>query len=260
MASQWRKFFYILWLAAAVPVLRAEETLVVGMELSYPPFEMTGTDNKPKGVSVDLAGDLAKALGRPLRIENIPFDGLIPALKTGKIDIILSSMTATDQRARSIDFSQAYLQTGLALFLNAKTSIEGVRDLDKKGLKVAVKKGTTGHQYASKNLKKATLLVLDKEAAAVLEVLQGKADAFIYDQLSVYRHNKRHPERSKAELAAFQHEYWAIGVRKGRPELLNQINAFLKDYRSKGGFTRLSDKWLSEEKKAFEERKIPFIF
>src|SRR5689334_13126727 len=92
----------------AAPLVRATQPLVVGMELSYPPFEMTDTSGNPDGVSVQLAKELARALGRPVEIRNMAFEGLIPALKTGKIDLIISSMTVTAERAHSIDFSDPY--------------------------------------------------------------------------------------------------------------------------------------------------------
>ena len=97
----------IAFLASATLVTAAEpaKPLIVGMELAYPPFEMTDTSGKPTGVSVDLATDLAKSLGRPVVIQNTAFDGLIPALKTGKVDLVISSMTATAERAQSIERS-----------------------------------------------------------------------------------------------------------------------------------------------------------
>src|SRR4030088_2492809 len=73
----------------------SHDHLIVGMELGYPPFEMTDTQGKPTGVSVDLAHELGKHLGREIEFQNIPFDGLIPSLQTRKIDLIISSMTAT---------------------------------------------------------------------------------------------------------------------------------------------------------------------
>jgi polar amino acid transport system substrate-binding protein len=78
--------------------------LRVGMEMNYPPFEMRDAQGQPAGVSVDLARALAASLGRPIEFSDIPFNGLIPALKTGQIDLVISSMTATDERRQSIDF------------------------------------------------------------------------------------------------------------------------------------------------------------
>jgi polar amino acid transport system substrate-binding protein len=236
-----------------------KETLTVGMELAYPPFEMTDTKGQPRGVSVDLARALGTALGMKVKIQNISYDGLIPSLKTGKIDLIISSMTATPERARSIDFSDPYLQTGLCLLVGKASPIKGIADLDKAGMTVAVKKGTTGHNYASKKMKHARVLVLDKEAAAVLEVVQGKADAFIYDQMSTYSNWQRNQQTTRALLEPFQQESWAVGIRKGNDPLKARVNAFLKEYRLQGGFERLGDLWLKEQKEQFKKLGYPFF-
>jgi polar amino acid transport system substrate-binding protein len=229
------------------------------MELSYPPFEMTDPQGRPTGVSVRLAEALGKHLGREVVIENVAFDGLIPALKTGKIDCIISSLTATPERARAIAFSEPYLKTGLALLVGTQSPVQSAADLDVAGRTIAVKKGTTGHQYAA-TLKQARVLVLDKESAAVMEVAQGKADAFLYDSLSVFRNQRRHPDTTRAVLQPFREETWAIGLRPGDDTLRRQINEFLEAFRAAGGFERLGDEFLPEEKRAFKEQGLPFYF
>lgn len=233
---------------------------MVGMELSYPPFEMSDENNEPSGVSVDLAYALGEYLDRPVRIENIAFAGLISSLKTGKIDMILSSMTATEERAQSIDFSAPYLETGLCLLVSKDSDIENISDADADGKSIAVKQGTTGHLYAIDNIEHAQVLPLEKETAAVIEVTQGKADAFIYDQMSTYRNWQRHPDTTRPILAPFKTEYWAVGIRKGNKELVNSVNAFLSEFKSQGGFEELGDRYLSEEKRAFKEMGYPFFF
>jgi len=237
-----------------------EEPLVVGMELAYRPFEMTDEANNPTGISVDLAKALGEKLGRPVRIENIPFDGLIPSLRTGKIDLVISSMTATPERAEAIDFSEPYVQTGLCLLIAKDSPVQTFEDLAKPGRKLAVKQGTTAHLYASERIPSENLLVFDQEEAAVLEVVQGKADAFAYDQMSIYRHWQRNPETTRPLLEPFRAESWAVGIRKGNEALVEQINAFLEEYRAEGGFDRLGEKYLGEEKRAFEELGYPFLF
>jgi polar amino acid transport system substrate-binding protein len=238
----------------------AADKLVVGMELAYPPFEMREQSGEPAGVSVDLAKALGDSLGRPVEIQNLPFDGLIPALKTGRIDVIISSMTATPERAQSIDFSDPYLKTGLCLLVAAKSDVQSIADADRAGRTIAVKKGTTGHLYASQNLKAARPLVLDKEAACVLEVVQGKADAFIYDQMSTLANWRKNRDATRAILKPFKEEAWAIGIRKGNDALRGQVNAFLADYRKSGGFEKLGDKWLAEQKAEFARLGLPFFF
>ena len=238
----------------------AKDTLVVGMELSYPPFEMTDEKGNPTGVSVDVATALGKFLGKKIVIQNTAFDGLIPALKTGKIDLIISSMTATPERAQSIDFSEPYLKTGLCLLVGKNAKIEGISDVDQPGKKLAVKQGTTGHTYALGKIKNAKVLVLDKEDACVLEVAQGKADAFIYDQMSTFKNWQRHQEATRPLLKPFQEESWAVGIRKGNTALLKQVNAFLQEFRAKGGFEELGNRYLKEQKEAFQKMGYPFYF
>jgi polar amino acid transport system substrate-binding protein len=230
------------------------------MELAYPPFEMTDERGQPAGVSVDLARDLGKQLGREVEIENIPFDGLIPSLQTRKIDLIISSMTATPERAKSIAFSDPYLTTGLCLLVAKDSPIQSIADADQAGRTVVVKKGTTGNVYATDKIKNARLLVLDKEDACVLEVVQRKADAFIYDQISTYENWRRNEETTRPILKPFQQESWAVGLRLGDTNLLQSVNEFLKQYRANGGFDRLGDRYLKDQKEAFRKLGYPFYF
>ena len=241
--------------------LRAETPpLRVGMDLSYPPFETIGPDGQPAGISVDLARALSAELGRPLVIENIPFTGLIPALKSGKIDLILSSMTATPERAKAVAFSDPYLTTGLALLVPASNIATGLADLDQAGKTIVVRQGTTGEVFARANVRQAKILTLEKENACVLEVTQGKADAFIYDQMSVFQNARRQSGKVRALLAPLQQESWAVALRPDDTELRTQVNAFLAKFRADGGFNGLADKYLAQEKAAFEAQGIPFVF
>ena len=98
------------------------------MDLSYPPFETIDENGKPTGISVRLAEALANFLGRPLRIENIPFVGLIPSLQNKRIDCIISSMTDTPERRQSIAFSDAYLSIGLALLAGARSDLSNAAE------------------------------------------------------------------------------------------------------------------------------------
>ncbi len=239
---------------------RDENVLVVGMELSYPPFEMTDTNNEPTGISVEMAEALAARLGKELRIENIPFAGLIPSLRTGKIDLIISSMTRTEERAQSIAFSDPYLDTGLCILVSKDSPIDSVEALDQAGVRIAVKQGTTGHIYTTQNIQAADILLFEDEAAAALEVAQRKVDAFIYDQISIYLNWKKHQATTRALLRPFNEESWAIGAQIGNDALLEEVNAFLDEFRSSGGFDALGDKYLSEQKREFKELGYPFFF
>ena len=248
-----------LWLAVGCGS-RPDSTLVVGMELNYPPFEMVDAQGKPAGISVEMAQALGKYLGRDVRIENIPFDGLIPALKTGKIHLVISSMTRTVEREQSIDFSDPYLRTGLCALISKSSPINSIEQANDPNISVAVKQGTTGQLYAKEHLSQARLLTLDKDDACVLEVVQGKAQAFLYDQMSVFKRWQQHQDSTRALLKPFQEEQWAIGIRKGDNELKTKVNGFLSEFRSKGGFEKLGDQYLKEQKEEFRKLGIPFYF
>jgi len=239
----------------------AGKTLVVGMELAYPPFETKDEQGNPSGVSVDLAKALGEYLGRPVQIENTNWDGLIPSLQTGKVDVVLSSMTITDERSKVVDFSEPYAHSYLALLLNKNSDVAAIEDLNQTGKVIDVKKGTTGYIYATKNLTNATINALASENACVTEVAQGKADAFIYDQLTIYRQNQLNPDTTKAILIPFQDsESWGMAVNKGNTELVGQINDFLEEYKTTGGFDALTEKYLKEEKQTFDTLGFPWFF
>jgi len=236
------------------------QPLTVGMDLSYPPFETINASGKPSGISVDLATAFGDYLHRPVRIENIPFTGLIPSLLTGKIDLIISSMTDTPEREKTIAFSDPYLTIGLAALAGKNAFLVSTKTLDSLHRVVAVRQGTTAQVWAQEHLKQAKVLVLDKESSAVLEVVQGKADAFLYDQMSVWKNQKEHPAETVALLQPLQRESWAVGIRPGDTQLRASVNAFLKAFRASGGFDRLGDLYLKDQKEAFAKDSIPFYF
>lgn len=238
-----------------------QEVLTVAMELAYPPFETKDEQGNPSGVSMDFMKDFGEYIGKEIRIENISFDGLIPSLQTGKADMVMSSMTITEERKETVDFSEPYANALLAVLTNKDSQITSVDDLNQEGKKVAVKTGSTGYLYAQEHLKNAEIIALQDESACVMEVSQGKADGFIYDQLTIYRNWQNNLDTTNAVFIPFQDvEPWGIAVKKGNTELLDQLNEFIETYREDGGFEELTEKYLSEEKEAFEELGFQWFF
>ncbi len=262
-----KKLIVLLLVAMlSVPLLtsctkQADKPLVVGMELAYPPFETKDDAGNPTGISVDLAYALGEYLGREVVIENTNWDGLIPSLQTGKVDVVISSMTITKDRGEVVDFSFPYSKSYLALLVNKDSGVETIDDLNQNGKVIAVKKGTTGYIYANKALTNAEVNSFTSENACVTEVIQGKADAFIYDQLTIYRQNQANLDSTDAILIPFQDgEEWGMAVNKGNTELLKQINAFIEEYKADGGFEVLTNKYLSQEKEIFDSLGFPWFF
>lgn len=251
---------FLLFFSSLFGTEKSSPTLKIGMELSYPPFETIDKEGKPSGISVDLAYALGSWMHEAILIENIPFIGLIPSLNANKIDLILSSMTVTQERTQAIDFSDPYLEIGLCFLISKQTKSSSLQDLDQKGNIIVVKVATTGEVFAKEHITQAKIIALDQEASCIMEVVQGKANAFLYDQISIYNSWQRYPEETKVSLFPVTKEKWAIGMRKGDDELRRKVNAFLLDFEKTGGFKKLADKYLSKEQKAFKELNVPFVF
>lgn len=238
-----------------------KKTLTVAMELAYPPFETKDDSGTPSGISVDFMKDFGAAYGYDVDVENTAWDGLIPSLQTGKADCVISSMTITEERKQSVDFSDPYAKAQLAILANAKSNVASIDDLNQKGKKVAVKTGSTGDVYATKNLPNAEIVRLADESACVTEVVQGKADGFLYDQLTVYRNQQRNPDTTVAVFIPFQEpEGWGIAVKKGNGKLLGQLNEFIAKSKQDGEFDRLTQKYLPDEKEAFDKLGFTWFF
>jgi polar amino acid transport system substrate-binding protein len=133
-------------------------------------------------------------------------------------------------------------------------------DLDQPGKTLAVRQGTTGEIWARANIKNAQILALEKESAAVLEVIQGKADAFLYDQMSIWKNAQEQSEKTHALLAPVRKEQWAVALRLDDSALLEKINTFLREFRAAGGFDKLVEKYLGDQKAAFREQGVEFYF
>lgn len=247
-------------LGGALPGCSRSDRLIVAMDATYPPFEMLDNRGGCSGVSADLGRALAAHLGREVEFRNINFQGLIDALKTGSVDCVISSMTANDERRRSIDFSEPYVKNGLALLISAKSPVRSIEDLRRPGRKVVARLGTTGESYVREFLKEARLVSLDSDPACVLEVVNGNVDAWVYDQISIMLYHARHPEATRAALRPLREEYWAVGLRKGDDAFRDRVNEFLRKFRAEGGFARLAETHLAREKRMMAEQGIPFVF
>ncbi len=126
----------IIGLLTGCQTTKDDDTLVVGMELAYPPFETKTEEGEPTGISVDFAKDFGEYIGKDVVIENIAWDGLIPSLQTGKADMVVSSMTITADRQETVDFSKPYANAMLAVLTNKDSGIDIIDDLNQPGKKV----------------------------------------------------------------------------------------------------------------------------
>ncbi len=224
--------------------------LRVGMEPGYMPFELTNQKGEIIGFDVDVAKRMAKAMGVELELVSTAWDGIIPALLTDKFDVIMSGMTLTQERNMSINFASPYIQIGQSVIVSNKV-IDGVKsyqDLNDSKYTVASKLGTTGEQATKRLIPNAKYVSFETEQEGVLEVVNGKIDAFIYDlPYNAIAVNQRGQGKVTHLDKAFTFEPLAWGIRKGDPDFLNWLNNFMFQIKNDGTYDKIYQKWFKSD-------------
>jgi polar amino acid transport system substrate-binding protein len=212
------------------------------------PFEMTDKKGNFVGFDMDMAKEMAKAMGVKLVHVNTAWDGIIGALVTDKFDIIMSGMTITQERNLKINFAEPYIIVGQTILVNKKHlgTVNSYKDLNGPNFTVTSKLGTTGEKATQRMIPKANYKSFETESEAVLEVMAGKADAFVYDlpQCAVFwaQHGPKGQMFFLAEPFTFEPLAWAIN--KGDPDFMNWLNNFLRQVKNDGRYDRIYEKWI----------------
>ncbi|HUV76674.1 MAG TPA: transporter substrate-binding domain-containing protein [Desulfobacterales bacterium] len=221
--------------------------LRVGFEAGYMPFEMTNKKGQFVGFDIDMAKEMAKAMGVKFVPVNTAWDGIIPSLITNKFDIIMSGMTVTQERNLKINFADPYIIVGQSILLNKKHAgkITSYKDLNDSKFIVTSKLGTTGEQAVKRLIPKCTYKSFETEPEAALEVVNGKADAFVYDlPYCVVFMGQQGAGKLVFLDQPFTFEPLAWAVTKGDPDFMNWLNNFLRQIKNDGRYDRIYNKWI----------------
>jgi len=275
-----RVFAVVLCSLAALPALAQDKvlpegstlagilergTLRVGLEAGYMPFEMLDKrgglrerDLRPAdvrkggqqvsliGFDIDIAREMAKALGVKFVPINTRWQSIIPALNVGRFDIIISGMSVTEARKQKVDFADPYMTIGQTILL-AKThegTVTSHLDLNDPKFTVTSKPGTTGEEAVQRILPNATYKPFDTEVEAATEVLEGRADAFVYDLPYTTAFYAMQGGRNLVLLdEPFTTEPLAWAIRKGDPDFLKWLNSFLAEIRQDGRYDAIHARW-----------------
>jgi polar amino acid transport system substrate-binding protein len=228
-------------------ILKAGE-LRVGFESGYMPFEMTDKTGNFVGFDIDMAKEMAKAMGVKFVPVNTAWDGIIPALLTKKFDIIMSGMTVTQERNLKINFASPYIVVGQTVIINKKHQgkIKSYKDLNDAKYTVTSKLGTTGEQSVKRLIPKAQYKSFEEEVTAAMEVVSGKADAFVYDLpfCVVFMAQQGGTGQLVFLDTPFTYEPLAWAVRKGDPDFLNWLDNFLSQVKNDGRYDLIYQKWI----------------
>ncbi len=219
--------------------------LKVGSDTTYPPFEWIDTKTgKAQGFDVDLANLIAKKLGVKAEIITTAWDGIIPALKSGKFDVIISAMTITPEREKEIDFSIPYYDSGQIIAVRKdNNTIKGPNDLS--GKTVGVQTGTTGEE-AAKKIPGVKIKEYPDIQYAFADLEKGRIDAVVNDFPVSAFYVKGHPD-VKLVGKLFTVEHYGIAFRKSDKALREAINKILKDIKSDGEYDQIYEKWFGKK-------------
>ncbi len=224
------------------------KTLTMGTNAEFPPYEYHEND-AIVGIDAEIAAAIADKLGMKLEIQDMAFDSIITAVQTGKIDMGMAGMTVTEDRLKSINFSDSYATGVQVIIVNGDSPITSVDDLfDVGGYTIGVQTATTGDLYATWDIEDeglGTVQRYNKGADAVAALSAGKIDCVIIDN-----------EPAKAFVAAsdslkildteYAIEDYAICVAKENEELLGDINDALAALRADGTIDSIIDKYIGD--------------
>ena len=225
--------------------VQREGVLRVGMDASYPPFEVQG-GGQFQGYDVDLAREIGRRLGLQVSFVNVPFDGLYDALAAERCDVLVSALPYEAQRTRDVLYTGGYFNAGQVLMVRREERrIQSYRDLG--GCQVAVELGSVAHQEALR-LRDAERIALTIEAVPSSEeafdlVQAGKADAALADRITARLALRERPGLA-LRGAPLTDESFVIAVARGSPDLHAALNGVLNALRGEGWLDSLADRWL----------------
>ncbi|MBQ0140062.1 MAG: transporter substrate-binding domain-containing protein [Kurthia sp.] len=231
---------------STVDKVKDTKKLVIGTNAGYYPFEMIDKDGKMVGYDMDVANAIAKELGAKVEVKQFGFDALIPALQSGKIDMIFAGMTITDERAEVVNFANSYYETGQSVMVKSDSKIKDPKELDKKGTTIAVQIATTGAIVSKKEFKNAEIKEFEDFPAAALAAQQGQVDAVVYDEPAIKVYALQNEGKVKALDDLLASDNLGIALSKDDDATLKWVNEFLASYIGSDEEKATRAKWFEE--------------
>jgi polar amino acid transport system substrate-binding protein len=222
--------------------------ITIASDATFPPMELVDTNKNLIGFDIDLMNAAAAAGGFTVEFKNTAWDGIFAGLDNGKYDAVMSSVTITDERKKTMDFSMPYINAGQILTVRA--DLNGVTTLaDMKGKTVGAQIGTTGafeidKVKAANNIKEKTY---DEIGLAFEDLVNSRIDGVVVDSptaASYALQNDNYKGKLKTVGTPFTEEYYGVAVKKGNTKVLDLINAGLKKVIDSGANKAIEDKWL----------------
>ena len=214
----------------------------VGMQVGYKPFEFKNEKGEIIGFDIDIAKELAKALGAELIIKEYKWEDLTKNLGS-EINLIISGMSRTLDRAFYVNFSNPYFQSGQLVIVNEKnTNIKEPDELNVKGKKIIAVGGTTGEELANKKFPKAKIISVLNEQEATEKLSSGQGDAFLFDKPFIEYLGFSYPQM-KILSSQLSQENYCFAIPKGDLDFLLWLNYFIDELKISGRYKEIFNKW-----------------
>jgi polar amino acid transport system substrate-binding protein len=230
---------------AAAPAPAPKVKITVASDCTWPPMEFLTEAKEIVGFDIDLMKAVADAAGFEVEIKNTAWDGIFAGLANNTYDAVISSVTITDERKGTMDFSEPYINAGQVLIVSA--AAQNVAKLDDlKGKSVGAQIGTTGAMEVQK-VKSVTLKSYDELGLAVEDLVNGRLAGIVADTpiaADYVLQNANYKGKLKIVGGPFTEEYYGIAVNKANTKVLDLINAGLKKVRDSGKLKEIEDKWI----------------
>ena len=220
----------------------SKDTLVMATNAEFPPYEFHEGDDVV-GIDADIARAIAEEMGMELKIEDMAFDSIIPAVTSGKADFGAAGMTVTEDRKKNVDFTDTYATATQVIIVKEGSDIAGPDDLT--GKKIGVQLGTTGDIYAD-DIEDAEVERYNKGFEAVQALTQDKIDAVVIDGEPA-KEFVAEAEGLKILDEAFTEEEYAIAVAKDNDDLLKKMNEALASLKDSGKIDEIVAKYISAD-------------
>ena len=220
--------------------------LKIGVSATREPLSFVDKDGRVTGHDGELARLISSKLNRPIEFSNMKFMALIPALQSGKVDMILSGMTATDERKKAVNFTRPYFANAQVMLVKNAVKTAAASDDPLAGLgnkRICVLNGSAGDLAARKNFPGAQFQTFTAAADAALAIKANKADAFIYDKSVLLNLVEKSPELVILDKPVAKLEV-AAAIKKENSQLLSEINRALQNLKTEGALQRLRQKWV----------------
>ena len=216
----------------------------IGVPIDVAPFGFVDANNQPAGLDVDVAKMIAKDLGVELEMIQITGANRIPFLVTGKLDLVVSAMGATPQRALQVAFSSPYSALSIGVFGPAAAKVTQASEIG--DLTVAAARGTTQDIELTALAPNAKIIRFDDDATAAAAYLSGQTDLFATANVVTQDLAKKHPDKEFATKFIIRFSPTHIGLRQGNPELLRWLDTFVFYHKTSGELSKLTEKWLGD--------------